>query len=188
MRITGGQRRGRVLAPLKGYRIRPTSDKVREALFSIIGQDLTGWRVLDLFAGTGSLGLEALSRGASRALFIDRAPVSITLIRENVIRCGYEDASVILRRDLGRGLPSGNDAAPEGPYDLVFMDPPYRKAFLAPLLGELGVSRMLSDGALVVVESAAEETPPETCGTLSRIRTKTYGDTKLTFYRNEVEQ
>ena len=97
MRITGGQTKGRLLAPLKDIQIRPSSDKVRESIFNIIGQDITDQKVLDLFAGTGSLGIEALSRGAIGALFIDNSPQCIKLIEKNLKLCGYEPSGCALR-------------------------------------------------------------------------------------------
>ena len=100
MRITGGQVRGRILASPQGLKIRPTTDRVREAIFNIIGQDLSGLKVLDLFAGTGCLGLEALSRGALSALFIDNSQQAIKLIKKNLALCGYQTSGTVLRRDL----------------------------------------------------------------------------------------
>ncbi|OQY16890.1 MAG: hypothetical protein B6I32_02120 [Desulfobacterium sp. 4572_20] len=97
MRITGGMIKGRRLANLKGVTIRPTSDIVRGAIFDILGQTLTDLRVLDLFAGTGSLGIESLSRGAKKAVFVDSSYRAIAIIKNNLIRCGYEELSMIIR-------------------------------------------------------------------------------------------
>ena len=105
MRITGGHSKGRHLAPLKGLSIRPTSDKVRESIFNLIGQDLSGLNVLDLFSGTGSLGIEALSRGASWVLFIDNDPQSLNTIRKNLTLCHFEKMGALLKKDLRGGLP-----------------------------------------------------------------------------------
>ena len=137
MRITGGRVRGRHLAPLKGLRIRPSSDLVRQAIFNLIGQDIHGIRVLDLFAGTGSLGIEALSRGAKEALFIDISNQAIRQINKNLQRCGFEAAGSVMKKDLSRGLPR-NRAFLKRRFELVFMDPhmgkhsfrPYSKNFL----------------------------------------------------------
>jgi len=126
MRITGGQARGRLLASPRGQKIRPTADHIREAIFNIIGQDLSGLKVLDLFAGTGSFGLEALSRGALSVLFIDNSRESTTLTRKNLMICGYVDAGIVLRRELKRGLPADHPHLKKG-VDLVFIDPPYEK-------------------------------------------------------------
>ncbi|MBW2217733.1 MAG: RsmD family RNA methyltransferase, partial [Deltaproteobacteria bacterium] len=100
MRITGGQVKGRIIASPKGMNIRPTSDRVREAIFNLIGQDLSGLKVLDLFAGTGSLGLESLSRGTQHAVFIDNSQQALKLIRKNLVTCGFENSGTVLRRDL----------------------------------------------------------------------------------------
>ena len=105
MRITGGEARGRHLESPKGMAIRPTSDRVREAVFNIIGQDLSGIRVLDLFAGTGSLGIEALSRGASHAFFVDNSQKSIYLIKKNLVLCGYQDSASVVKINLRHGIP-----------------------------------------------------------------------------------
>ncbi|KPJ55020.1 MAG: hypothetical protein AMS16_04425, partial [Planctomycetes bacterium DG_58] len=124
MRITGGSRRGRALKTLSGREIRPTSDKVREALFDILGPRVTGAAVLDLFAGSGSLGLEALSRGAERVTFVEKSPRAIAVIRDNVEELGFEDLAAVNRLDL-LARPGGL-ARLDGPFDIVFVDPPYR--------------------------------------------------------------
>ena len=100
MRITGGRSKSRRLSAVKGLNIRPSSDKIRETIFNLIGQDTGGLEVLDLFAGTGSLGIEALSRGASRAVFIDKSKSSIKIIQRNLQLCGFEKSGFILKRDL----------------------------------------------------------------------------------------
>ena len=180
MRITGGERRGVRLASFKGGRIRPTSDRVREAIFDLIGQYTIGLGVLDLFAGTGALGIEALSRGARRVVFVDNSPESLKLIRRNLALCGYESESTLLKKDLARGLPAIPDLG-EG-VDLVFADPPYRKDYLLPILIELSASSLLSSHATIVLEAGKEEHLPETVGKLSLAKTRVYGDTKIFIY------
>jgi len=187
MRITGGQVRGRLLAGPKGLNIRPTSDQVRGAIFSILGQDLSGMSVLDLFAGTGSLGLEALSRGALHSIFVDNSPQSIALIEKNLTFCGYQDSAVILRRDLRKGIQLAN-ALDHKLFDLVFLDPPYGKNFIPVLLKELLFRDLLSHKSRVVAESSKTERPPESLGNLKNIDTRLYGDTKITLYEYEVSQ
>ncbi|MDD5203808.1 MAG: 16S rRNA (guanine(966)-N(2))-methyltransferase RsmD [Desulfobacterales bacterium] len=181
MRITGGERRGIRLASFKGERIRPTSDRVREAIFNLIGQYTIGLRVVDLFAGTGALGIEALSRGARRVVFVDNSPESLKLIRRNLALCGYESASTLLKKDLTRGLPAVRDLGQEG-VDLVFADPPYKKGYLLPILSELSVSSFLSSRATIVAEAGREEHLPDTVGNLSLAKTRVYGDTKICIY------
>jgi 16S rRNA (guanine966-N2)-methyltransferase len=183
MRITGGELRGRRLASFKGARIRPTSDKVREAIFSLIGQDTEGFLVLDLFAGTGALGIEALSRGAREAIFIDHSPEALKLIKRNLALCGYEGKSTVLKKDLTGGLPGSVDMVLQGKkVDLVFADPPYRKGFLLPLLRGLSALSHLSSHATVVAEAGKEEVLPEGAGRLSLVKTRVYGDTKICIY------
>ncbi|PKN62983.1 MAG: 16S rRNA (guanine(966)-N(2))-methyltransferase RsmD [Deltaproteobacteria bacterium HGW-Deltaproteobacteria-15] len=181
MRITGGERRGIRLASFKGERIRPTSDRVREAIFDLLGQYTIGLRVLDLFAGTGALGIEALSRGARRVVFVDNSPESLKLIRRNLAMCGYESVSTLLKKDLTRGLPAVGDLGHEG-VDLVFADPPYKKGYLLPVLSELSASFFLSSRATIVAEAGKEEHLPDTVGTLSLAKTRVYGDTKISIY------
>ena len=156
MRITGGQAKGRVLSSLKGLKIRPTSDRVRGAIFSLIGQNLTGLRALDLFAGTGSLGIEALSRGALSAVFVDNSLRSIKLIKKNLTLCGYEGSGSTLRKDLTRGLPR-KSILMEKTFDLVFIDPPYHKNMIQKTLSNLAESRGLENGARVVIEHSPLE-------------------------------
>ena len=181
MRITGGQAKGRLLASLKGWNIRPTSDRVREAVFNLIGQDVSGFKVLDLFAGTGCLGIEALSRGAARALFIDNSIQSIKLIKKNLVRCGYESLGSVLKKDLTRGLPRKHPLLKEE-FDLIFLDPPYEKKMIPPLLGELSDRDILASPSIAVAESFKTETLPEVLGRFQMISFRTYGETKISIY------
>jgi 16S rRNA (guanine966-N2)-methyltransferase len=181
MRITGGQAKGRVLASLKGWNIRPTSDRVREAIFNLIGQDVTGFEILDLFAGTGSLGIEALSRGASRVLFIDNSLQSIKLIKKNLARSGYEPLGFVWKKDLTKGLPLRHPLLKEK-FDLIFVDPPYEKEMIPPLLGELSDRDLLRSPAIAVAESFKTEMLPEVLGKLQMVKSRIYGETKISIY------
>ena len=181
MRITGGQAKGRLLASLRGWNIRPTSDKVREAVFNLIGQDVSGFKVLDLFAGTGCLGIEALSRGAARTLFIDNSNQSIKLIKKNLVRCGYESLGSVLKKDLTKGLPRKHPLLKEK-FDLIFLDPPYEKKMIPPLLGELSDRDILASPTIAVTESLKTETLPEVLGRFQMVSVRTYGETKISIY------
>ena len=181
MRVTGGQVRGRPLASLKGLQIRPSSDLVRQAVFNLIGRDIDGFKVLDLFAGTGSLGIEALSRGALEVLFIDNSNQAIKLIKKNLERCGYGALGSIIKKDLGRGLPR-NSAFVNKRFELVFMDPPYGKAFITPLIKELSESEILSESSIVVTESSKFDVLPPVSGGLQMINDRIYGETKINIY------
>jgi 16S rRNA (guanine966-N2)-methyltransferase len=187
MRITGGQVKGRRLASPKGLNIRPSSDQVREAIFNIIGQDLSGLRVLDLFAGTGSLGLEALSRGAHRAVFIDYSQKSINLIKQNLGLCGYQGSGVVLRRELRKARRRGPFPLKEK-FDLVFLDPPYGKNLIPFLLEELSANEILSPRSRVVAESSKNERLPRLLGNLEMGDTRIYGDTRISIYACEVKK
>jgi len=181
MRITGGKNKGRILASPRNLRIRPTSDQVREALFNILGHDLTGHRVLDLFAGTGSLGLEALSRGAEKVVFVDHTGVALGLIRKNLERCGFTGSGIVLKWDLTRGI--GRHGRLRGQFfDLVFLDPPYGKNMITPLLQELSTTAMLSPGARVVAESSKSDGLPSVAENLKQIDHRIYGDTQVSLY------
>lgn len=183
MRVVGGRFRGRALAAPKHEGLRPTSDRVRESVFNILehgieGFDLEGARVIDLFAGTGALGIEAVSRGAAFALFVEDAAEARALIRDNVEAMGLTGTTRIFRRDATDLGPVGTMA----PFGLAFLDPPYGQA-----LGEKGLVAMrdggwLVPGAVVVVEERAdvEVTLPEGYSELDRRR---WGDTQVVFAR-----
>ena len=181
MRITGGQAKGRLLASLRGWKIRPTSDRVREAVFNLIGQDVSGFKVLDLFAGTGCLGIEALSRGAARVLFVDNSIQSIKLIKKNLALCGYESLGSVLKGDLSKGLPRKHPLLKKK-FDLIFLDPPYEKRMIPSLLGELSERDILASPSIAVAESFKTETLPEVLGRLQMVSFRTYGETKISIY------
>ena len=186
MRVTGGSVRGRRLATFRGGDIRPTSDMVREAIFDLLGQDLSGKRVLDLFAGTGSLGIEALSRGAAEALFIDHSLKAIELIHKNLKRCGLEGAGFFLRRNLSRGLFQRHPAFTK-PFDLVFLNPPYGQGLVVPVLKELDQAGMLGSSSRVVAQNEKREDLPEDVGTLKRVKVRIYGATRISVFKNEED-
>jgi 16S rRNA (guanine966-N2)-methyltransferase len=184
MRVTGGRAKGRRLTAFRGLDIRPTSDLIREAIFDLVGQDWKGAEVLDLFAGTGSLGIEALSRGASSALFIDSSQKSIDLVKKSLKRCGFEGRGFTFRGDLARGLPQ--KAFPrEKKVDLVFIDPPYGKGLVPSVLVDLTRKEMLGVRSIVVVETRKNEVLPENVGALRLVKSKTYGDTKVHIFHCE---
>jgi 16S rRNA (guanine966-N2)-methyltransferase len=182
MRVIGGRLRGRTLAALKSNAIRPTADRLREALFNILihayDDPITGARVLDLFAGTGALGIEALSRGAAFALFVDEAAGARALLRENVTTLGLGGTARIFRRDATKLGP----VHPLGPFSLAFLDPPYGKSLAENALSSARDGGWLTPGALIVVEEAvkSEFAAPEGFSELERRR---YDDTQFTLLR-----
>lgn len=179
MRIISGSCRGRKLSQIQGRDIRPTSDRVREALFNIIGPSVRGQRVLDLFAGTGAFGLEALSRGADTAVFVEQAQASCDIIRKNIELCGMEDRAGLVCHDLvGHPLPHLS-----GPFDLIFMDPPYDKGYPEIVLAKPGFMDLLSPGGILIVEQSTRETLANPLNGLDIYRQKKYSKTFISFLR-----
>ncbi len=184
MRIVGGSNKGLTLAGPKSQAIRPTSDRTREALFNILahgaeGFDLTGARVLDLFAGTGALGLEALSRGAAYCLFIEEAASARALIRQNVEAMNATGVSKIWRRDATRLGTHQNIPA----FDLVFADPPYGKGLGEKALISAAANNWLAPGAFCVLEEAASAEIAALPG-FEVLDVRTYGETQIAFLRH----
>ena len=157
---------------------------MREAIFDLIGQDLTGLNVLDLFAGTGSLGIEALSRGAWQVLFIDHSIHSIRLIKKNLALCGYESKGMTMRRDLTRGLPWKYLLTNR--FDMVFLDPPYGKGFIPLLLKELMVKKVLTSPSMVIAESSKTDDLPHQLEKMRQVDERLYGETKISIYFMEA--
>ncbi len=177
MRITGGSGRGRRLRVPAGDRVRPTSDKVKQALFNILGERVQGARFLDLFAGAGGIGLEALSRDAGKVVFVDSARESLSAIRQNIEALGCGDRALVIASKAESFLKK-----PSGSYDIIFLDPPYRME-LEPLLAQISAAGILAPGGLVVAEHFKKQLSPERSGSLERYREAVYGDTALAFYQ-----
>ncbi|MDG4476570.1 16S rRNA (guanine(966)-N(2))-methyltransferase RsmD [Thiovibrio frasassiensis] len=187
MRIISGSARGRKLlapGPRFGALIRPTSDRAREAIFSILAAKVVGARVLDLFAGTGALGLEALSRGALLALFVDGQRSVTELIERNVALCAFTDRATVLQRDLGRGLDFLAAKQPVNGFDLVFLDPPYGSILALRVLECLAAGSFLGAKAIVVLEDAAEAQYPQTLGVLTCFDRRRYGEAGFWLYHH----
>jgi len=182
MRIVGGRLGGRTLAAPKSQNVRPTSDRLREAVFNILahryGDPVTGARVLDLFAGTGALGLEAMSRGAAFALFIDDGAEARALLRQNVEALGLGGVTRIFRRDATRL----GAVHPNEPFGLVFIDPPYRKGLGEAALSSLREGAWLTPDALVVLEEAADAGFCVPNG-YEEVERRRYDDSAFTFLR-----
>jgi 16S rRNA (guanine966-N2)-methyltransferase len=178
VRIIAGEFRGRRLLGPRGGAIRPTSDRVREALFSKIAPRLPGARVLDLFAGSGALGLEAVSRGAVRAVFVDQGAESIRIIQANIKACGAQGRCRVIRGTLPRVLQHLEKDDPF--YDLIFMDPPYGKGLVDLVLPNL--KNMVTPDAWVVVEHRSSDRVGSAGGDWVLDETRAYGDTRISFF------
>jgi len=191
MRIVGGSLGGRVLKAPAGAATRPTSEKVRQAMFNIL-PDVEGMHVLDLFAGSGALGIEALSRGAAYATFIDTAKPALAIVRANLRELALDDRATVL---AGDAIALAARHEPPSPYQLVFIDPPYRSDLATRAVSAL---QHLAPDAIVVIEHDRRRSPrprdraariydtgapPETLGSLLRTDERRYGDTLVSFYR-----
>jgi 16S rRNA (guanine966-N2)-methyltransferase len=180
VRVTGGVLKGRKLHPLRGMTIRPTSDYLKESIFSILAGSVEDAAVLDLFAGTGSLGIEALSRGAATAVFVDNAAQAIKTLIRNIQTCSLEERSTILKRNVLRGLSFLGSIGHV--FDLVFIDPPYDKGCVEKTLLLLSRSESTSDSASIVVEHSKREILPEKVDSFTLDDQRDYGKTLVSFY------
>lgn len=186
MRVISGSAKGRPLKAVPGNGTRPTTDKVKEAMFSIIGPYFDGGQVLDLFAGTGGLGIEALSRGMEHGVFIDMEYKSIEVIKSNVQSARLTEQAEIYRNEAGRALKVLQKR--EATFDLVFLDPPYRMKNGIELMQEMHERDLLNPGATIVLEFETGHPYPTECQHFIGVRQAEYGDTTLYVYRYEPEQ
>lgn len=185
MRIVAGSARGRVLAgPKSDDVIRPTADRVRETLFNVLGQWCEGLSVLDVFAGTGALAFEALSRGASRAVLVDQGREAQTLIRTNASALGFAELIEVVAMPADRGLETLTRRGAR--FDLVFIDPPYRLEVGGATL--TACEPLVNPGGRVVVEHATSETLPEQVGSLSRVDERVFGATVVTVFTKALTE
>ena len=180
MRVISGKARGVNLKTPEGLTTRPTADRVKEALFSIINFDVPNTSVLDLFGGTGQLGIEALSRGAKSAVFVDAGEAACKLIKENLRRTKLEEQGRVIRSDYLRFLPTCREK-----FDIVFLDPPYAEEFLENSLKKLSeIDILQSNGIIVCERPLGKELPAEIPG-FTRSKDYKYGTTVLTLYRKD---
>ena len=186
MRIIAGTYRSRILKSLKGQALRPTSDQLRETLFNVLGDGVPGSRFLDLFAGTGAMGIEALSRGAVEVVFVENHAPAATLIRSNLASLSLRNGVKVLAMDALRGLEmlrSGKKGQ-RAPFDYVFLDPPYARANdYARVLESLGWGDLLAPGGVAIAEHRRSFDLPEVVGALGCYRVLKQGDAALSFYR-----
>ena len=182
MRVITGSARGRRLKQLEGLETRPTTDRVKEAVFNILQFDIEGRRVLDLFAGTGQLGTEALSRGAASAVFVEKRRDAAALIRENLKLTELTDRSRVVNGEAGAFLAGCREK-----FDLIFLDPPYAAGLLEEALEAISRFDILANHGIMVCESPAERELPDLPAPYSRHRVYRYGKTKITTYHCEED-
>lgn len=176
MRIITGSARGRKLITLEGMEVRPTPDKIKESLFNIIQFYIEGRNFLDLFAGSGQIGLEALSRGAKMAVFVDASKKSIGVIEENIETCGFQNQSKVVNADSVMYIKRSPDK-----FDVAFLDPPYRKGLIEEALPF--VAEKMNPGGTIICEHPIDEEVPEEAGSFKKLKDYKYGKIILTTYR-----
>lgn len=178
-RIIGGRLKGKKLFPIKGASIRPTGDRQREAIFNILSDKIEGAAVLDLYAGTGALGLEALSRGASTGIFIDSNKSATQLIARNIRACGFEGNTQLIRWNIEENLRCLHCL--NIVFDVVFMDPPYHRGLILPTLRNLHECGCLKTGSMIIIEHEADDTLPMRQGVYTGYDQRRYGKTLVSF-------
>ncbi len=177
MRIVAGTARGRKLKELPGLDTRPTTDKVKESMFNIVQFDIEGRRVLDLFAGTGQLGCEALSRGAAYVTFVDQSREAVKVVKENAALVADPDAFEVLQRDA-----LGYVESRPGKFGLVFLDPPYRTGLMEKALRAISLIDIVAEHGIIVCETGLDEALPTLDPPYEMGREYRYGKIKLTLY------
>ncbi len=180
MRVITGSARGRRLRELEGLETRPTTDRVKESMFNILQFDIEGSRVLDLFAGTGQLGIEALSRGAAAAVFVEQRRDAAALVRDNLRLTGLADRARVVNGEALAYLASAGER-----FDIIFLDPPYAAGLWKPVLEAVSRFDILSDHGIIICESPQDEALPEAVGSCRVHRTYRYGRIRLTTYHRE---
>ena len=183
MRVISGKAKGHTLKTTKGLNMRPTADRVKESIFNIIKTDLYDSIVIDLFAGSGSLGIEALSRDAGKAYFIDNNKNSIRLIRQNLGKTGLINNSEIVHMDALNGIIMLSEHGVKA--DIIFLDPPYLKGFIEPVLETISFYNILQPDGIIIVEHDVKDRVPDDVHGLKKYRTNRYGDVAISFYRPE---
>ncbi|QSQ09832.1 Ribosomal RNA small subunit methyltransferase D [Koleobacter methoxysyntrophicus] len=186
MRVISGEIRGKRLKSPKGKKIRPTSNKVKEAIFNILGQKIVDCIFLDLFAGTGNIGIEALSRGAQKAVFVDNNFRSVKLIKYNLVMTGFADRSMVIQKNSFKVIEVLGKKHEK--FDIIFMDPPYDMEGISGLLEEIYEKRILKDSGIILIEHRNNKKLPEQVKGFIKIREKLYGDTCISFFMYDREE
>ncbi len=183
MRVIAGAFKGRRLETPTGHRTRPTADQVRIAVMDALGPWLPGARVLDLYAGAGGVGLEALSRGAAHATFVESDLRAIAALRRNVETLRVRRETRVVRGDVRREVGRLHGER----FDIVFLDPPYESDLVAATLVRLGTGDVTAPGAIVVAQHMTKHPPPEAVGCLAAYRARRFGETTVTFFRHAAD-
>lgn len=185
MRVVSGEYKGRFLKAVPGTSTRPTTDKVKEAIFNIIGPYFSGGIILDLFAGSGGLGIEALSRGVEKGIFVDRDGKAIQVINENIQSLELGNRAEVYRNDAGRALKAIQKR--ELKFNYIFLDPPYKQQQLIKLLETINQEQLLEPKGIVLCEHASEIKLPDSIGRLKQTKHEKYGIIGVTIFSEESE-
>ncbi|WP_080846592.1 16S rRNA (guanine(966)-N(2))-methyltransferase RsmD [Cytobacillus gottheilii] len=180
MRVVSGSQKGRSLKPVPGNTTRPTTDKVKEALFNMIGPYFEGGLCLDLFAGSGGLGIEALSRGVDKVIFVDRDRMAIQTIHDNIAASGFTEQSEVYRNDAERALKA--IIKRELVFDYIFLDPPYKKQQLVKLIEMIDKEDLLSEKGMIICEHGSDVDLPENVGGFEQYKHENYGMISISIY------
>ena len=183
MRVISGKARGLKLNTPKNDDVRPTTDRVKESLFNMINSYIMDSEILDLFAGTGSLGIECLSRGANQCIFVDNSKESINIVKSNIKKARVENESIVLNLDFKSAINSLSLKNKQ--FDVIFMDPPYYKNMFSDALLSVDENELLKEDGIIVVEHDTVDKFPDNMGRLYKSREKKYGNTTITFYKLE---
>ena len=186
MRIISGTSKGRKLATPPDRAIRPTSDRVKGSIFNSLGNDVAGKLVLDLFAGTGNLGCEALSRGAKKVVFVEKGKHALSIINKNLLLCGMHSSAEVLNSDVNRAIRILHEQG--AMFDLLLMDPPYRKGFLPSALSELEIRRIYHQESILVIQHDRREPLPDISESWTVLRQRRMGDTLISFLRPKASR
>lgn len=184
IRVVSGIKKGLKLRPVPGISTRPTTDKVKESIFNMIGPYFTGGFGLDLFAGSGALGIEALSRGLDKVIFIDKDFKAIQTIKANIAFCDFSTKAEVYRNDAERALKAVQKRKIQ--FELIFLDPPYAKQKLHKLIEQINEYKLLADNGFIIAEHDSEVKLPEQIGLYSQVKAEKYGITALTIFQNST--
>lgn len=185
LRVISGLAKGRRLKSVKGMTTRPTADRVKESLFNIIREEIEDSIFLDLYAGTGSIGIEALSRGASKVTFIDQDKQAIKVLKENLVLTKFDEQAEVYQQDVQLAL--NILGKKKKVFNLIFLDPPYYKGLEEKTLEKILDNGILIPNGLIIVEHLHKNILPDSMGKIQLIRTETYGDTAISFYRKRED-
>lgn len=185
MRVVSGKLKGHRLKAVPGNSTRPTTDKVKEAIFNMIGPYFVGGTGLDLFAGSGGLGIEALSRGVDKVIFVDLERKAIQIINENIQACELEEKTEVYKNEAARALKAIKKR--EIQFDYIFLDPPYKKQQLVKLVEMIDQNRLLADNGVIVCEHGSETQLPSSIGALQQVRHEEYGIIAVTIYTYQLQ-